>query len=493
MGTLKVKVRGTGSYTVKGKGFRKTRRVSKAFKVKPGTYRVKARRGSATPAKVRIRKGKTVRVTVKFKKKRNKTVAGAIQRISTTKNGTQANDLSDPAKWSPRGDRIAFYSLASNLVNGDTNDAFDLFVKNLANGAVQRVNVDKDGRQANDVLRRSSTSFSWSPDGTRIAFASKASNLVPGDTNQTSDVFVKDLASGAIQRISTDSNGNGATSPCSACGSYDPAWSPDGRRIAFYSGASNLVPGDTNGRDDIFVKDLDGGAVTRITDIRGREAVYYAAEQPAWSPDGTRIAFLSRAANLVPGDTNGSPDIFVKNLDSGVIDRINTDSNGNEAAFLESDWPVWSPDGTRIAFLSRAANLVPGDTNGLQDVFVKDLATGAIQRINTDKDGRVGNMDVETLAWSPSGERIAFSSAAWNLLPGDTNRGIQQHVYVKDLATGAIQRVSTDKHGVPSAWGTSLAPSWSPDGRRISFSSDAADLVPGDTNGEGDIFIKTLP
>ena len=404
---------------------------------------------------------------------------GAVQRVSTSAADVQGDGESFGSGLSPDGTQIVFTSEASNLVPGDTNAAQDVFVKTLATGAIQRVSTDAASTQAND----DSYYPQWSPDGTQIAFSSRASNLVVGDTNYTSDVFVKTLASGAVQRVSVDAAGTQAIYD-----SYYPQWSPDGTQIAFTSWSSNLVPGDTNGWLDVFVKTLATGAIQRVsTDAAGTQADDD-SNSPRWSPDGTRIVFSSSASNLVPGDTNDTDDVFVKTVATGAIQRVSTAAAGAQADG-GSYHPQWSPDGTMIAFDSYADNLVPGDTGAI-DVFVKTLASGAVQRVSTDAAGTQANRSSSGPQWSPDGTQIAFESDASNLVTGDTNDA--GDVFVKTLATGAIQRVSTAAAGT-QANRSSYGPQWSPDGTRIVFSSWASNLVTGDTNDTGDVFVKTLP
>lgn len=521
-GTLKVIVTGSGEYTVTGKKVRKTAAVSKAFKLVVGTYRVSAAGASIKPAKVKVRKGKTAKVSVVFPGTAPTPAptilpldppqnVPATQRISTTAAGGQGDQGSEWPVWSPDGTRVAFVSNATNLVPADTNGQLDLFVKTLATGHIQRVSTDANGGQADGM----SYDAAWSPDSTRIAFTSKATNLVPGDTNKLADVFIKNLATGAIQMVSSSpfelwapEDGTRVGSPSGRAtpslggflGSTSPAWSADGARIAFDSDASNLVLGDDNNRADIFVKTLATSGIpgmTRVSTSSSGGQGNGASFNPVWSPDGTRVAFESIASNLVQGDTNGAHDVFVKTLGSAALTRVSTDAAGNQAlggVDSGSYRPRWSPDGSKILFTSDATNLVPGDAGGTEEVFVKTLASGAIQRVATTSTGSppASPSYSDNPMWSPDSTRIVFSSSAANLVPGDSN-GIRD-IFVKTLANGAIQRVSTDAAGIQSTGGNrgSDAPSWAPDGTRVAFYSDATNLVAGDTNGRHDVFVKRL-
>jgi Ca2+-binding RTX toxin-like protein/Tol biopolymer transport system component len=406
---------------------------------------------------------------------------GAIVQVSTDAAGGAASlySYSDSPIFSPDGTRLVFYSEASNLVPGDTNGVGDVFIKDLNSGTIGRVSTSATGGQGNGL------SFwpAFSPDGLRVAFSSEASNLVLGDTNGVRDIFVKDLMSGAIVRVSVDATGSQADGPSSA-----PSFSPDGMRIAFHSDASNLVPNDKNGTPDIFVKHLLSGDIVRVsTDATGGQT-NSSFGAPVFSPDGMRVAFSSEASNLVPGDTNGVDDIFVKDLISGAIVRVSTDASGGEGN-NRSSYPIFSPDGTRIAFQSDASNLVPGDTNAVRDAFIKDLISGAIVRVSTDATGgQADNMSFGPV-FSSDGTRVAFTSEASNLVPGDTN-GVED-VFVKDLISGAIVRVSTSATGGQGN-GNSFWPAFSPDGVRVAFASSASNLVPGDSNISVDIFIKNV-
>ncbi|MBY0260554.1 Hint domain-containing protein, partial [Methylobacterium sp.] len=404
----------------------------------------------------------------------------ATTRASTAVDGTQGNDISQMAatgsQVSADGRYVVFTSTSSNLVAGDANGQQDVFVKDTLTGTVTLVSTDSTGVQGNN----SSNTPSISADGTHVAFQSTASNLVAGDTNNQQDIFVKDLVTGTTTRVSTDSTGvqvSGISSIASI--------SADGTRVAFQSNASTLVAGDTNGTTDVFVKDLGTGTTTRVsTDSAGAQSAGTSINASI-SGDGTRVAFQSNASNLVTSDTNGSTDVFVKDLGTGTTTRVSTDSTGAQSTGGNSLAPSISADGTRVAFSSTASNLVAGDTNGQQDVFVKDLGTGTITRVSTDSAGAEGDGTSANSSISGDGTRVAFSSTASNLVAGDTNG--QQDVFVKDLGTGATTRVSTDSTGAQTTGGSGSA-SISGDGTRVAFQSNANNLVADDTNGSTDVF-----
>jgi Tol biopolymer transport system component len=456
--------------------------------------------------------------------------------VSSAADGTPGNAGSSNAGFSPDGSKIAFTSGASNLVAGDTNNALDVFVKDLSTGAVTRVSTAADGTQ------RDSDAFLpvFSPDGSKIAFED-VKDLANNDIQR--DIFVKDLASGALTQVSTAADGariiglsaNPAFSPdgrsiafqATTAGPFSPfgifvknlasgaltlvstaadgtegnntsqlpAFSPDGRKIAFDSFASNLVAGDTNNANGIFVKDLATGAVTRVdTAADGTQANGQASLSFVFSPDGRKIAFESDATNLVAGDTNGQADIFVKNLATGAVTRVDTAADGTQANGQSFSF-VFSPNGRKIAFTSNASNLVAGDTNGQADIFVKDLVSGAVTRVSVAADGVQANGGSDNPVFSPDGRKIAFISDASNLVAGDTN-GVND-VFVKDLVSGAVTRVSIAAGGVQANGASFLnlghaQEAFSPDGRKIVFDSLASNLVAGDTNAASDIFVATL-
>ncbi|MEU7595805.1 hypothetical protein AB0B79_22615 [Streptomyces sp. NPDC039022] len=196
-----------------------------------------------------------------------------------------------------------------------------------------------------------------SADGRYVAFDSDASDLVPGDTNGQSDVFVKDLRTGTVQRVNVASDGTQAGSWSST-----PSLSADGRYVAFASDAADLVPGDTNADTDIFVHDRRTGRTESVT-LDGRPPQgKQGAQAPVISANGRYVAFASSREDLVPGDTNGAQDIFVRDRRTGSVTRVSVSVTGGEQATGPSANPVISYDGRKVGFISKAANLPPKST-----------------------------------------------------------------------------------------------------------------------------------
>lgn len=403
--------------------------------------------------------------------------AGVLLRVSTESAGAEGNGSSHSPSLSADGRYEAFVSNASNLVSGDTNGRSDIFIKDTQTGQITRVSTDSAGAEGNGGCGDPSLS----PDARYLAFYSASSNLVPGDSNGYEDIFLKDIQTGSITRVSTDSAGAEGNQS-----SHDPSLSPDGRYVAFFSSASNLVPGDGNGEPDVFLKDTATVAITRVsTDSYGAEGNGRSYD-PSLSADGRYVAFFSYASNLVSGDSNIRYDVYLKDVQTGATTRVSTDSAGAEGN-SESLFPSISADGRYVAFDS-ASSLVPGDNNGLFDVYLKHTLTGATFHVSTDFAGTGVSHESRSPSLSPDGRYVAFHSAASDLVTGENN--VWEDVYVKDVQTGAITRVSTDSAGA-EANGGSYEPSLSADGTYVAFSSYASNLVPSDSNGEMDIFLST--
>ena len=409
-----------------------------------------------------------------------------ITRVSVDSAGNQANSFSLVPSISADGRFVAFSSDASNLVPGDTNNSSDIFVRDLSTNTTTRVSVDSAGNQGNG----GSSVPSISADGRFVAFNSNATNLVPGDTNNRSDIFLRDLLTNTTTRVSVDSAGNQGNGGF-LLAVFIPSISADGRFVAFASFVPNLVPGDTNDSADIFVRDTLTNTTTRVSldsaGNQGNGGSFGGSSDPSISANGRFVAFASEASNLVPGDTNASDDIFLRDLSTNTTTRVSV-SGASNPGNGDSSNPSISADGRFVTFSSKASNLVPGDTNNKEDIFVRDLSTNTTTNISVSGAGNQGNGDSGFSSISADGRFVAFSSEASNLVPGDTNN--KEDIFVRDLSTNTTIRVSISDAGNEGN-GLSYIPSISADGRFVAFSSDAANLVPGDTNSR-DIFVANL-
>lgn len=400
-------------------------------------------------------------------------------RISTDESGAEGNGPSEAPRISGTGRYIVFASLASNLVPGDTNGEYDIFLRDRTDGTITLVSVPQAGGQSNG--------FSYYPavsdDGRYVAFESSATNLVVGDTNAKSDIFVRDLQLLTTSRVSVDASGAQADGSSSS-----PELSPDGSVLAFHSSATNLVLGDTNGKTDAFVRDLVAGTISRVSVSSGGAQGDNSSFLDGMSADGRYIAMSSNASNLVASDTNLREDIFVHDRLIGTTTRVSVSSDGDEAAG-GSDSAAISGDGRYVVFESVAANLVAGDTNAANDIFLHDRTTGAARRVSVDTGGAQADSGSFLPALSRDGNAVAFESRATNLVDGDTNN--RTDVFIRRLDAGIIERVSVDSAGV-EANGNSFVASASADGTLVTFESLATNLVAADMNAATDVFVREL-
>jgi Tol biopolymer transport system component len=273
-----------------------------------------------------------------------------------------------------------------------------------------------------------------------------------------------------------------------------PSISGDGRFVAFQSFATNLVPGDTNGRGDVFVRDRLLGTTERVSlDSSGAQGNDDSASYGlSISADGRYVVFESAATNLVPGDTGFWPDIFVRDRRLGTTERVSVDPAGLQA----NSWSTYSSisaDGRFVAFQSYATNLVASDTNGYGDVFVRDRWMGTTVLASVDSTGSQGNRDSSLPSISADGRFVAFQSGAWNLVSGDTNGVVD--MFVRDLQQGTTERVSVSSQGIQGDYATDLPADsqshWiSADGRYVAFGTSSDNLVAGDTNSSTDVFVR---
>lgn len=324
-----------------------------------------------------------------------------------------------------------------------------------------------------------SQSPSISADGRYVAFSSSANNLVSGDTNGVDDIFVVDTQTGIIERVSIASDGAQSNNR-----SEDPAISADGLFVAFTSQANNLISDDTNRWTDVFLHDRQTGQTKRVSEASDGTQADGDSNSPTISADGSFVAFASMANNLTSDDNSFDTDIFIHNTATGETELISIASDGTQANSF-SFLPSISADGIKVAFGSYASNLVPDDT-GYPDIFIHNRGNGETIRVSVASDGTQSNHESYRLAMSADGRYVAFESAASNLVAEDTNHS--RDVFLHDSQTGTTTLISKDSAGtLGNDW--SASPSLSEGGRYITFSSRADNLVTGDTNEAWDAFM----
>ena len=418
-------------------------------------------------------------------------------RISIARTG-EPNDISGRSSRpavSTTGKVVAFDSIATNLVRRDTNRDMDVFVRDRTTDKTERVSVSSSGQQANG----DSTRPSVSGDGDLVGFDSGATNLVAGDTNHLMDVFVHVRDSGETILVSRGRNSEPANGP-----SFGPAVSQDGRYVAFPSDATNLVSTTVPEFDrQVYLRDLLSGTMEVVSLTTEDEPAGGGAASPAVSEDARYIAFSSFASDVVPGDTNGAFDVFMRDRLLGVTTRVSVASGGVQAEDGASFSPSISADGRFVAFASEATNLVPADTNGVRDIFVHDNQTGTTERVSVGPGGIQSDNQSNGpgfrggTAFGPSisadGRYVAFDSIATNLVTGDTNTcsfdggpsfpdaGECPDIFVRDRTLDVTTRVSVSSAGAQSN-DASTDPAISFDGRSVAFFTAASNLVAGDTN-----------
>jgi len=362
------------------------------------------------------------------------------------------------------GRYVAFASDAADLVLGDTNGEYDVFVYDREAKLVSRVSVASDGGQADG----GSLGPSISADGRYVAFSSAAADLVPDDTNGWEDVFVHDRETGATERVSIGNDGAEADFI-----SFDCSLSGDGRYVAFSSGATNLVAEDLNGHWDVFVRDRAAGT-TEIVSLAGdgSQADGGSFSGCSVSADGRYVAFVSAAGNLVADDTSLSWDVFVRDRSTGTTDRVSLVTGGDD---VDAGCQI-SADGTCVAFSWGSR------------IYVFDRSTGTVERVDVSSAGAGADDASTAFALSADGRYVAFTSWAGNLTTGDTNEA--SDVFVHDRAAGTTERVSLAAEG---AQGDSFCEgaALSADGLTVAFVSLSSDLVPGDSEGTPDVFVMT--
>jgi len=416
-----------------------------------------------------------------------------FQRITVATDGAEANrHNSGPAFVSADGRHVAYSSNATNLAPNDANNNLDVFVRDRVAGTTVLISATPAGKSGNG---RSDVA-DLSEDGRFVLFSSHATDFVAGDTNLDYDAYVCDRdpdANGLFDEgnatIVRASLGNSGQQPNgrSIAGSI----SSDGRFVAFESEASNLVAGDGNHFTDVFVRDLVAGTTERVdVSSAGAESDRY-ADTARISRDGRYVAFSTAATNLAPGDANGARDVYLRDRTAGTTERVSIGEAGAEGTHDANKFAM-ARDGQRFAWESWSANLVAGDGNNVPDVFLRDRAAGTTVRASVSDEGVEGDRASTDAFLSADGEWLLFVSDSRNLAGIETNQTVD--VFLREIASGHLIKLSVHATGVEGdARSSGLAIS---DGGAIAvIYSDSFDLIGGDANGFFDLLVRdrTIP
>ena len=399
------------------------------------------------------------------------------------------------ADLSEDGLEITFSSLASDLIAADTNGAADAFLARLEGmtGAmkIRRVSVSSDGLQAREPLA-SHQAEDWSfptaisSDGWTVGFVSQADNLVPADTNGMPDVFVHDVKSGITSRANLASDGTESAQENMPAGTL----SRDGRYVAFHSTSYSLVPDP--GCAGVYLRDTKTGTTEQVSlTWDGRTDTgcsYWGNGAAVISSEASAVAFTFRGGDLVQGVWADHIQVFARDLAAGETWLVSATGTG-QAGNAMSESPDVSADGRTVSFWSAASDLVGDDLNEAGDIFVRER-DGGLERVSVSSDGAEADGDSYSPSISESGRYVVFVSSATNLVGGDEN-GVDD-VFVHDRLTGRTARVSVAMDG-GEANGASGPAVISGDGLVIGFSSAASNLMPADHNRAVDLFLVPNP
>ncbi|MGB3511588.1 MAG: DUF4347 domain-containing protein, partial [Microcoleaceae cyanobacterium] len=434
--------------------------------------------GSATlggdwELEVKVGEIETTRVFVEAISKNYNSVF-AIERVSVDSSGNEANGVSSYPTISGNGRFVAFSSVADNLIPGDTNETRDIFIHDRETDVTSLVSVNSAGEPGNGF----SYSSSISADGRFIVFGSDADNLVPGDTNEVRDVFIHDRETGSTSLVSVNSAGEQANA-----GSGNAIITADASEILFSSSADNLVVGDTNEEQDIFVRDLETGITSRVSLDSSGNQINGSSSISSISANGRFIAFSSDVDNLVPGEENCQ--IYIRDRETGTISCITAESHPGSGIGSTTI----SNDGRFIAFqIGEFPEFmlpagVPLDIN----TFLYDRLTGESNRISSlqspviSADGRFVSLTKGITGYNAGG------GSNGKLFIHDLRSNITTPAFT--LEESEVQRTqSFSAPPAPEGWAPEFS-SISADGSLIAFNSFVDDLVPEDTNSMSDIFV----
>lgn len=390
-----------------------------------------------------------------------------------------SGNVQDPPKLSQDGRFVAFSTTSADIVSGDTNGKVDVFVRDRKLNSVVRATVSSEG----DQLSGGYSGYTMSANGRFIVFG-YLGNVTSDGSNSNYQLYIRDLVDNTTKLVTRSLTG-GLSNANAAAEHMDI--SADGRYVVFPSLASNLTASDLNGKRDIFVRDMKTDTTTLLSKNSSGQSANGDSYIASISCDGSYVAFSSVATDIVSGDTNGSMDLFLVDRISGG-NVMNITLNGDQGASSQSDI---SCNGERLILQSDSTNLVADDTNSKNDIFAYSIIDNEFQRVNVDSTGAQSsgpNHGPQIIAGGSlnfSGRYVVFREHSSSLVAGDTN-GVPD-IFIRDLVDHTTQIIS--KRSLSSqTTASSIQPSISLDGREVTFISSDNGLVSGDTGGM-DVFI----
>lgn len=391
---------------------------------------------------------------------------GSLEVVSLTSTGQQTGGAY--GSLSADGRFLVFDSGSSNVVPNDTNGKADVFLKDWLTGTTELISITTDGQLANGA----SNNAQVSDDGRYVVFLSAATNLHSNDTNGLQDVFVRDRQLGTTSMVSVTTTGESGDGH-----SYGAVISGNGRYVAFNSSSTNLVASGASVQQDVYLRDLVTGTTQQISVSSTGSQCNGVAVYPSISSDGRFVTFEASCSNIVPNDTNGVLDVFVRDTLLNTTERISLTSSGQQAFYFSGGEASISADGRYVAFPSQD-NLVD---NGIfkMDIYVRDRQTGTVERITNGYNGQRANGNSRRPSISSDGRYVVFESSAKNLVSNDGNNYDDVFFYDRKLRT--MTRLSMTSTGAETIY-ASTYPKISANGIYAVFMTPAA-LNPGDMVG----------
>ena len=417
-----------------------------------------------------------------FLRDRSNNTTRLISRNPTTRE--IGNGDSTQPVISQDGTHVAFVSRANNLLSGDTADHSDVFRFTIATGALELASARNEtggfagGSASEPTISKDGNLVSFTTFAGNMSIPFGAANLV--DANAANDVYVRNMGTttrfgiGPNQnRLVSEADGRGTTIDTGNGQSFDSWISEDGRFITFRSDASNLAPGgaDTNAKRDTYLRDLQNNTTVLISVNQSGVSGNENSDSNSVSGDGRFVLFQSRATDIVGNDGNADADIFLRDTSNNTTRLLTVNRNGNNSAGGLSEFPAMSQDGSVASYSSYAPDIVAGDANGREDVFIRDLVRGPLTVLSVNPAGQTANGRSYDPFINRGGTHVVFTSSASDMTAGDTNN--VEDVFIADVAAPGNPSGGTDTAAPTATFGQVLAAN--PTATSVDFTVNAAD------------------